>query len=59
MIMPGDAGQLLQCRAVAEVCGTCMDARGLDDAALMMGARGSTMAKPPVVTTAADKVMVF
>ena len=27
------------------LCGTCMDARGLDDAALMAGARRSTMDK--------------
>jgi uncharacterized protein involved in oxidation of intracellular sulfur len=36
------------------LCGTCMDARGLDDAALMAGAGRSTMA-----TAEADKVLVF
>jgi uncharacterized protein involved in oxidation of intracellular sulfur len=59
MIMPGDAGRLLQCRAVAEVCGTCMDARGLDDAALMKGARRSTIDELAAVTTEADKGTVF
>ena len=28
------------------LCGTCMDARGFDDAALMAGARRSTMDEP-------------
>ena len=41
------------------LCGTCMDARGLEDAALMAGARRSTMDELAVATTEADKVMVF
>jgi uncharacterized protein involved in oxidation of intracellular sulfur len=41
------------------LCGTCMDARGLDDAALMMGARRSTMDQLAAATTEADKIMVF
>ena len=41
------------------LCGTCMDARGLDDAALMAGVRRSTMDELAVATTEADKVMVF
>lgn len=41
------------------LCGTCMDARGLDDAALMAGARRSTMDELAVATIEADKVMVF
>jgi uncharacterized protein involved in oxidation of intracellular sulfur len=41
------------------LCGTCMDARGLDDTALMTGARRSTMDELAAATIAADKVMVF
>jgi uncharacterized protein involved in oxidation of intracellular sulfur len=42
------------------LCGTCMDARGLDDAAaLMTGARRSTMDELAVATAEADKVLVF
>jgi hypothetical protein len=38
---------------------TCMDARGLDDAALMAGARRSTMDELAEATVEADKVIVF
>ena len=41
------------------LCGTCMDARGLDDAALLTGARRSTMDELAAATIEADKVMVF
>ena len=41
------------------LCGTCMDARGLDDAALMAGARRSTMDELAAATAEADKVLVF
>jgi uncharacterized protein involved in oxidation of intracellular sulfur len=41
------------------LCGTCMDARGLDDAALMAGARRSAMEELATVTADADKVLVF
>jgi len=41
------------------LCGTCMDARGLDDAALLAGARRSTMDELATVTSDADKVLVF
>jgi uncharacterized protein involved in oxidation of intracellular sulfur len=41
------------------LCGTCMDARGLDDAALMAGARRSTMDELATATVEADKVIVF
>ena len=41
------------------LCGTCMDARGLDDAALMEGARRSTMDELAAATVEADKVIVF
>jgi uncharacterized protein involved in oxidation of intracellular sulfur len=41
------------------LCGTCMDARGLDDAAVMAGAQRSTMDELAAATIDADKVMVF
>jgi uncharacterized protein involved in oxidation of intracellular sulfur len=41
------------------LCGTCMDARGLDDAALMEGARRSTMDELATAAAGADKVLVF
>jgi uncharacterized protein involved in oxidation of intracellular sulfur len=41
------------------LCGTCMDARGLDEAALMPGARRSTMDELATETATADKVLVF
>jgi uncharacterized protein involved in oxidation of intracellular sulfur len=41
------------------LCGTCMDARGLDDASLMPGARRSTMDELATATIEADKVLVF
>ena len=41
------------------LCGTCMDARGLDEAALMLGARRSTMDELATETAAADKILVF
>ena len=39
------------------LCGTCMDARGLDDAALLAGVRRSTMDELATVTADADKVL--
>lgn len=41
------------------LCGTCVDARGLDDGELMEGARRSSMAELTERTIAADKVLVF
>ena len=41
------------------LCGTCMDARGLDAAALVAGARRSTMDELATATSEADKVIVF
>jgi uncharacterized protein involved in oxidation of intracellular sulfur len=41
------------------LCGTCMDARGLDDTALMAGARRGTMDELAAATVEADKVLVF
>lgn len=41
------------------LCGTCMDARGLNDAAIVEGARRSTMDELATATVDADKVIVF
>jgi uncharacterized protein involved in oxidation of intracellular sulfur len=41
------------------LCGSCMDARGLDDADLMEGARRSSMDELAAMTDKADKVLVF
>lgn len=41
------------------LCGTCVDARGLDEATITPGARRSTMDELAEETAAADKVLVF
>jgi uncharacterized protein involved in oxidation of intracellular sulfur len=41
------------------LCGTCVDARGLDESALVTAARRSTMDKLAASTLEADKVIVF
>jgi uncharacterized protein involved in oxidation of intracellular sulfur len=41
------------------LCGTCMDARGLTDEELAVGARRSTMDELAARTIAADRVLVF
>lgn len=41
------------------LCGTCMDARGLDEASLVEGASRSTMDELAEVTLEADKLLIF
>ena len=41
------------------LCGTYMDARGMNDAELLEGAQRSTMDALANVTAEADKVLVF
>ncbi len=41
------------------VCGTCIDARGIDDKSLVEGASRSTMDELTAWTQWADKVLVF
>jgi len=41
------------------LCGTCMDARALDESALMAGAHRSTMDELATAAIEADKIMVF
>jgi uncharacterized protein involved in oxidation of intracellular sulfur len=42
-----------------KVCGTCMDARGLDEPSLVAGATRSTMDELTALTVSADKVLTF
>lgn len=51
--------RLLASKGRLLLCGTCMDARGLDDAGLMDGASRSTMDELASITLEADKVLVF
>jgi uncharacterized protein involved in oxidation of intracellular sulfur len=51
--------RILASKGAVLLCGTCMDARALDDAALMEGARRSTMDELAAATVEADKVLVF
>jgi uncharacterized protein involved in oxidation of intracellular sulfur len=51
--------RVLAGRGEVLLCGTCMDARGLDDASLVAGARRSTMDELAAATVEADKVLVF
>ena len=51
--------RVLSANSKVLLCGTCMDARGLDEAALMPGARRSTMDELATETATADKVLVF
>jgi uncharacterized protein involved in oxidation of intracellular sulfur len=46
-------------KAQVLLCGTCMDARGVNDAELVDGARRSTMDELARETAASDKVLVF
>jgi uncharacterized protein involved in oxidation of intracellular sulfur len=41
------------------LCGTCMDARGLEEGELLAGARRSTMDELAQATAASDRVLVF
>ncbi len=51
-------GKVLRKGEVA-LCGTCMDARGLQDSEIIEGARRSTLAQLADWTVEADKVLVF
>ena len=41
------------------LCGTCMDARGLNDNYVLWGAERSTMKELAELTESADKVLIF
>jgi uncharacterized protein involved in oxidation of intracellular sulfur len=51
--------RLLASKGRVLLCGTCMDARGLDDAGLTAGACRSTMDELASTTLEADKILVF
>ena len=46
-------------RGEVALCGTCMDARGLDESELIEGTRRSTLTELADWTLEADKVLVF
>jgi uncharacterized protein involved in oxidation of intracellular sulfur len=46
-------------RAEVVLCGTCMDARGIDDSELIAGAARGTMPQLAQLTLVADKVLIF
>lgn len=52
-------GRLIAAGGKVLLCGTCMDARGLEAAQLMAGAQRSTMDALAEATIAAEKVLVF
>jgi uncharacterized protein involved in oxidation of intracellular sulfur len=41
------------------LCGTCMDARGIEEGELVAGAKRGTMSQLADLTLAADKLLVF
>lgn len=51
-------GKVLR-KGEVNLCGTCMDARGIADAEIMEGAKRGTMAQLAEWTRGADKVLVF
>lgn len=52
-------GRLIAAGGKVLLCGTCMDARGLEATQLLTGAERSTMDALAEATIAADKVLVF
>ncbi len=52
-------GMILRAGGVIGVCGTCIDARGIDTKDLVEGAARSTMDELTAWTQWADKVLVF
>jgi uncharacterized protein involved in oxidation of intracellular sulfur len=51
--------RLMASEARVLLCGTCMDARGIQENDLIEGARRSSMDDLALITLAADKVIVF
>lgn len=51
--------RVLTAKGRVQLCGTCMDARGLTEADMMEGPSRSTMDELAEATLAADKVLVF
>lgn len=52
-------GMIARAGGAIGVCGTCLDARGIQDGDLVEGARRSTMDELTAWTQCADKVLVF
>jgi uncharacterized protein involved in oxidation of intracellular sulfur len=52
-------GRVTRAEAPVGVCGTCMDARGIEDGGLIAGTHRSSMDELATWTQWADKVLVF
>ncbi len=52
-------GRVLSAGGSVLLCGSCMDARGLRDDELLVGATRSTMDELATITLSAEKVLVF
>jgi uncharacterized protein involved in oxidation of intracellular sulfur len=52
-------GRVLRAGGAVLLCGTCLDARGLQEGEIIDGARRSKMDELAAVTLAADKLLVF
>jgi uncharacterized protein involved in oxidation of intracellular sulfur len=51
--------RILASRGRVLLCGTCMEARGIEDSEMLDGARRSSMDELAEATMSADKVLVF
>ena len=51
--------RILNSKGNVLLCGTCMEARGLGDTELLVGARRSSMDELANTTVEADKVLIF
>jgi uncharacterized protein involved in oxidation of intracellular sulfur len=55
----GDMVKMVAAGGEVGLCGTCMNARGLQDGEVVAGALRKTLADLAAWTAAADKVLVF
>ena len=51
--------RVLAAKGTVLTCGTCMDARGLDEATTIEGVQRSSMDQLAIATAVADRVLVF
>lgn len=52
-------GAVIRAGGKVALCGTCLDARGINEAEIVQGAQRGTMNQLAEWTTTADKVLVF
>lgn len=50
---------IVQHKGNVYLCGTCMDARGMSESTIVKNAKRSTMSELAILTTEAEKVLVF